>query len=205
MLPVHTMSTRNGGVGRFGGTDMPPLCPTRRASPAGDEGGAVAGMEPCPRDAPADEGAPSGRERGPPHCATGSPSSVNIHPVEKEHPTELDHSAATTYTTLRDYLADHGPLVDRIGDSRGGFLGIIEDGIPAPFEARSLDPDSLDSAYHRYRINPDAPLPDGWTITSGRAAPGMGYRGGAGQLVIHNENGRRVPVSILIKLGVLGK
>ena len=79
---------------------------------------------------------------------------------------------------------------------------MIEDGRPASFEERSLRPDSVNDHYYQYEFTGD-PLPEGWTIKSGKAAPWGQQPGGATQLQIVDQNGEAVPVSRLIKEHIL--
>ncbi|EFU61313.1 conserved hypothetical protein [Actinomyces sp. oral taxon 180 str. F0310] len=108
----------------------------------------------------------------------------------------------TVYSSVADYVEDFGKDVDRIGHPDGNFLGVIEDGRPASFEERSLRPDSVNDHYYQYEFTED-PLPEGWTIKSGKAAPWGQQPGGATQLQIVDQNGEAVPVSRLIKEHIL--
>lgn len=108
----------------------------------------------------------------------------------------------TVYSSVAEYVEDFGKDVDRIGHPDGNFLGVIEDGRPASFEERSLRPDSVNDHYYQYEFTED-PLPEGWTIKSGKAAPWGQQPGGAMQLQIVDQNGEAVPVSRLIKEHIL--
>lgn len=108
----------------------------------------------------------------------------------------------TVYSSVAEYVEDFGKDVDRIGHPDGNFLGVIEDGRPASFEERSLRPDSVNDHYYQYEFTED-PLPEGWTIKSGKAAPWGQQPGGATQLQIVDQNGEAVPVSRLIKEHIL--
>ena len=108
----------------------------------------------------------------------------------------------TVYSSVAEYVEDFGKDVDRIGHPDGNFLGVIEDGRPASFEERSLRPDSVNDHYYQYECTED-PLPEGWTIKSGKAAPWGQQPGGATQLQIVDQNGEAVPVSRLIKEHIL--
>ena len=109
---------------------------------------------------------------------------------------------STVYSSVAEYVEDFGKDVDRIGHPDGNFLGVIEDGRPASFEERSLRPDSVNDHYYQYEFTED-PLPEGWTIKSGKAAPWGQQPGGATQLQIVDQNGEAVPVSRLIKDHIL--
>ena len=47
------------------------------------------------------------------------------------------------YSSVAEYVNDFGTDVDRIGHPGGSYLGVIEDGVPASFEERSLRPTSV--------------------------------------------------------------
>ena len=108
----------------------------------------------------------------------------------------------TVYSSVAEYVEDFGKDVDRIGHPDGNFLGVIEDGRPASFEERSLHPESVNDHYYQYEFTGD-PLPEGWTIKSGKAAPWGQQPGGATQLQIVDQNGEAVPVSRLVKDHIL--
>ena len=106
-------------------------------------------------------------------------------------PVEFDNVKA-----YRDAL---GSSVDRIGHPAGSYLGGIPDnGSPASFEARALDPTSLHDRYYQYEFTGNE-LPEGWKIKAGPAAEWKQMPGGAPQLQILDQNGK--PVSILRLLG----
>ena len=108
----------------------------------------------------------------------------------------------TVYSSVEEYIRDFGGDVDRIGHPAGNYLGAIEDGHPASFEERSLRPDSVNDHYYQYEFTKN-PLPEGWTIKSGKVAPWGQQPGGATQLQIVDQNGEAVPVSRLIKDHIL--
>ena len=108
----------------------------------------------------------------------------------------------TEYSSVEEYIRDFGGDVDRIGHPDGSYLGAIEDGHPASFEERSLRPDSVNDHYYQYEFT-ENPLPEGWTIKSGKVAPWGQQPGGATQLQIFDQNGEAVPVSRLIKYHIL--
>ena len=108
----------------------------------------------------------------------------------------------TEYSSVEEYIRDFGGDVDRIGHPDGSYLGAIEDGHPASFEERSLRPDSVNDHYYQYEFT-ENPLPEGWTIKSGKVAPWGQQPGGATQLQIVDQNGEAVPVSRLIKDHIL--
>ena len=108
----------------------------------------------------------------------------------------------TVYSSVEEYVRDYGRDVDRIGHPDGKYLGAIEDGHPASFEERSLRPDSVNDHYYQYEFT-ENPLPEGWTIKSGKVAPWGQQPGGATQLQVVDQNGEAVPVSRLIKDHIL--
>lgn len=106
------------------------------------------------------------------------------------------------YSSVAEYVEKFGKDVDRIGHPGGSYLGAIEDGVPASFEERSLRPTSVNDYYYQYEFTGD-PLPEGWTIKSGKAAAWNQQPGGATQLQIVDHNGEAVPVSRLVKDHIL--
>ncbi len=108
----------------------------------------------------------------------------------------------TVYSSVAEYVEDFGKDVDRIGHPDGNFLGVIEDGRPASFEERSLRPDSVNDHYYQYEFTED-PLPEGWTIKSGKAAPWGQQPGGATQLQVIKDNGKAASITDLLKEGIL--
>lgn len=110
--------------------------------------------------------------------------------------------ASKRYTSLSEYVKEHGADVDRIGHPDGKFMGAIENGNVASFEERSLPPDSVNEYYYQYEFAVEE-LPENWTIRAGKAAPWAGQPGGATQLQVLDQNGEAVPVSRLIKEHIL--
>lgn len=108
----------------------------------------------------------------------------------------------TVYSSVEEYIRDFGGDVDRIGHPDGNFLGAIEDGHPASFEERSLRPDSVNDHYYQYEFTED-PLPEGWTIKSGKAAPWGQQPGGATQLQVIKDNGKAASITDLLEKGIL--
>lgn len=106
------------------------------------------------------------------------------------------------YSSVAEYVENFGKDVDRIGHPSGSYLGAIEDGVPASFEERSLRPTSVNDYYYQYEFT-ETPLPEGWTIKSGKAAAWNQQPGGATQLQIVDQNGDAVPVSRLVKEHIL--
>lgn len=73
------------------------------------------------------------------------------------------------YSTVEGYAAEHGLIVDRIGNPRGGYLGAVENGHVSTFEERALAPSSVHEPYYQYEFTGE--MPEGWKIEHGTAAP----------------------------------
>lgn len=108
----------------------------------------------------------------------------------------------TIYSSVEDYVRDFGGDVDRIGHPAGNYLGAIEDGTPASFEERSLQPSSVNDYYYQYEFTGEQ-LPEGWTIKSGKVAGWGQQPGGATQLQVLGDDGKPVSVQDLLDKGVL--
>ena len=106
------------------------------------------------------------------------------------------------YSSVAEYVEDYGKDVDRIGHPGGSYLGAIEGGKPASFEERSLLPTSVNDYYYQYEFT-EAPMPDGWTIKSGKVAPWGQQPGGATQLQVIKDNGKAASITDLLKEGIL--
>lgn len=106
------------------------------------------------------------------------------------------------YSTAEGYAAEHGLIVDRIGNPRGGYLGAVENGHVSTFEERALAPGSVHEPYYQYQINPSN-MPEGWQIEHGTAAPWQSEAGGARQLRILDAKGNSKSVADLLDLGIL--
>lgn len=106
------------------------------------------------------------------------------------------------YSSVAEYVEKFGKDVDRIGHPGGSYLGAIEDGVPASFEERSLRPTSVNDYYYQYEFTGD-PLPEGWTIKSGKAAAWNQQPGGATQLQVMKDNGEPASVEELLANGIL--
>ncbi|WP_204370779.1 TNT domain-containing protein [Isoptericola variabilis] len=106
------------------------------------------------------------------------------------------------YSSVAEYVEDFGKDVDRIGHPGGSYLGAIEDGVPASFEERSLRPTSVNDYYYQYEFT-EAPLPEGWTIKSGKAAAWNQQPGGATQLQVMKNDGKPASVQELLANGIL--
>lgn len=106
------------------------------------------------------------------------------------------------YSSVAEYVEDFGRDVDRIGHPGGSYLGAIEDGVPASFEERSLRPTSVNDYYYQYEFT-ETPLPEGWTIKSGKAAAWNQQPGGATQLQVMKNDGKPASVQELLANGIL--
>lgn len=104
------------------------------------------------------------------------------------------------YESGEAFLRDHGQHLDRIGGSRGAYLGVMPDGVPPSFESRALPITSLDLPYHTYTFSE---LPDGWSIEVSKIAPAFGRDGGALQVLVFNSKGEKMIIDQLLDIGVL--
>lgn len=109
-----------------------------------------------------------------------------------------DEEGRVFYSSVKEYVNDHGRHLDRIGHPGGKYLGVVENGRPASFEERSLEPHSLHDRYYRYQFRWNAKLPDGWKIETGRAAAWGEQPGGARQLRIIKDDGRPASVQEML-------
>ncbi len=106
------------------------------------------------------------------------------------------------YSDPRMYIEHYGSAVDRIGNADGGYLAVIENGQPAPWEGRALHVNSLSDPYNAYHLNADN-FPEGWKIEVSEVGPGLGQPGGSIQVRVLGLDGKSVPVEILDKMGLL--
>lgn len=122
--------------------------------------------------------------------------------VEHWPPNDGYDGEPKVYSSVAEYVEKFGKDVDRIGHPGGSYLGTIEDGVPASFEERSLRPTSVNDYYYQYEFA-EAPLPEGWTIRSGKAAAWNQQPGGATQLQVMKDNGEPASVEELLANGIL--
>lgn len=122
--------------------------------------------------------------------------------VEHWPPNDGYDGEPKVYSSVAEYVEKFGKDVDRIGHPGGSYLGAIEDGVPASFEERSLRPTSVNDYYYQYEFA-EAPLPEGWTIRSGKAAAWNQQPGGATQLQVMKDNGEPASVEELLANGIL--
>lgn len=99
--------------------------------------------------------------------------------------------------------------LDRIGEKKGRFFGLVEDGIPASVESRSMEPRALrrTKQYSQARLaDRFPPGTEGWLLQTSRVAPWFGQPGGAGQAVILKPIGLRQITnrSVLARVRELG-
>ena len=122
--------------------------------------------------------------------------------VEHWPPNDGYDGEPKVYSSVAEYVEKFGKDVDRIGHPGGSYLGAIEEGVPASFEERSLRPTSVNDYYYQYEFA-EAPLPEGWTIRSGKAAAWNQQPGGATQLQVMKDNGEPASVEELLANGIL--
>lgn len=122
--------------------------------------------------------------------------------VEHWPPNDGYDGEPKVYSSVAEYVEKFGKDVDRIGHPGGSYLGAIEDGVPASFEERSLRPTSVNDYYYQYEFA-EAPLPEGWTIRSGKAAAWNQQPGGATQLQVMKDNGEPASAEELLANGIL--
>lgn len=112
--------------------------------------------------------------------------------------TKLDYDDATKF------VRDFGNKVDRLGDPKGVFFGLMEKGIHAAYEARALHYGSLYKKLHTYTLMPEK-LPKDWKIRVMETAPAFGQPGGSVSLMFFNEKGKELSAEQLTdpRIGVL--
>jgi hypothetical protein len=104
------------------------------------------------------------------------------------------------FNDLEQYKKFYGDLLDRIGDQDGRYLGVMEDGKFAPWEARAMHVDSLSKPLHSYIIDY---LPQGWKVEVSEIEPAVGQPGGAMQVRILDTQGDVMTVKDLLKARIL--
>ncbi|WP_235616846.1 TNT domain-containing protein [Mycobacterium montefiorense] len=102
------------------------------------------------------------------------------------------------FTNADQFAKFYGRLLDRVGSDSGKYLAVMEDGMPASWEERSLHVNSLADSYHSFVLEN---LPEGWKIEVSKVAPGMGQPGGSIQVRILDSAGRAMTVEELIEIG----
>lgn len=109
------------------------------------------------------------------------------------------------FNDLEKFIAHYGQYLDRIGEDRGKYLGVMADDRRAGWEQRGMHVNSLKDPYSTFTLRD---LPAGWKIEVSEIAPGCGQPGGALQVRIINDKGVAVPVNELTGkdgAGVLSK
>lgn len=104
------------------------------------------------------------------------------------------------FTDAEQFERYYGTQFDRVGGEDGRYLAVIRDGVPAPWEQRSLHVDSFGQPYHTYSLDE---LPEGWTIEVSEIEPAVGQPGGALQVRILDDAGVVKTVRELLADGVL--
>jgi hypothetical protein len=90
------------------------------------------------------------------------------------------------YSDFEQFKQHYGNRFDRIGDDKGKYFGLIEEGRPATWEERAMHVNSLREPYKTYTLDH---LPEGWRIEISQIAAGLGQRGGGLQVRIMDEKG----------------
>jgi hypothetical protein len=104
------------------------------------------------------------------------------------------------YTDPERFIRDYGSQLDRVGQTSGKYLAIMENGQAGSWEQRALHINSLRDPYHAYAFGE---LPDGWSIEVSEVAPGLGQPGGSIQVRIFDAEGETRRVTELTRKGVL--
>ncbi|MBV8455138.1 MAG: TNT domain-containing protein [Acetobacteraceae bacterium] len=106
------------------------------------------------------------------------------------------------FTNADQFAKFYGTRVDRVGMESGKYLAVMEDGVPASWEARALHVNSLGEPYNSYTLKT---LPSGWQVEVSEVAPGLGQPGGSLQVQIVNSEGRVMTIEELTDpdIGVL--
>jgi hypothetical protein len=92
-----------------------------------------------------------------------------------------------TISSVDEFIKHFGSDLDRIGESRRHYLGILEDACPASFEERGLPISSLNQKYYQFSLT--GKMPEGWTLEVSEIAPAFGRDGGGLQLIIKDAEG----------------
>lgn len=80
------------------------------------------------------------------------------------------------FGSVADYAASHGRFLDRLGYPDGKYFYQLPEQGPWPYEARSLDPLSVNWPYYQYEL---VALPDALRLRTGIVLPWFGLPGGA--------------------------
>jgi Tuberculosis necrotizing toxin len=101
---------------------------------------------------------------------------------------------------LERYKDFYGNQLDRVGNEKGRYLGVVENGHFAPWEERAMHVDMMSKPLHTYTIEN---LPDGWKVEVSEIEPAVGQPGGAMQVRILDQNGKPLDVETLLENRVL--
>lgn len=118
-----------------------------------------------------------------------------------EWPLNEGYAHEPTISTVDEYTAAHGTIVDRVGGPGGKYLGAVENGHVSTFEERALAPSSVHEPYYQYEFTGE--MPEGWKIEHGTAAPWESEVGGARQVRVLDAKGNPMTVQNLLDEGVL--
>lgn len=151
-----------------------------------------------------DPSAPFGRDaNGDPYSARSYAEEFNKLGPKGEHWVNFpDNGGAVAgtrvaYSDFEQFVKDYGNQFDRIGDDKGKYLGLIENGRPASWEERAMHVDSLRQPYNTYTLDH---LPEGWKIEVSEIASGVGQPGGGLQVRIMDENKQFWPIEQLLTI-----
>lgn len=95
------------------------------------------------------------------------------------------------YTDADQFVLEFGDRVDRLGEPKGTFFGLMENGVSASYEARALPYDSLYKKLRTYTLIPGN-LPKGWKIRVMRTAPAFGQPGGSLAVKFFDDKGKEL-------------
>ena len=118
-----------------------------------------------------------------------------------EWPANDGYAGERSFSTIDEYTAAHGTIVDRVGGPGGGYMGAVENGHVSTFEERALAPTSVHEPYYQYEFTGE--MPEGWRIEHGTAAPWESEVGGARQVRVLDSEGNAMTVQNLLDEGVL--
>ena len=118
-----------------------------------------------------------------------------------EWPPNDGYAGERSFSTIDEYTAAHGTVVDRVGGPGGGYMGAVENGHVSTFEERALAPSSVHEPYYQYEFTGE--MPEGWKIEHGTAAPWESEVGGARQVRVLDAQGNAMTVQKLLDKGVL--
>ncbi len=161
-------------------------------------------ITPAVADLMQDPSAPFGRDaNGDPYSARSYAEEFNKLGPKGEHWVNFpDNGGAVAgtrvaYSDFEQFVKDYGNQFDRIGDDKGKYLGLIENGRPASWEERAMHVDSLRQPYNTYTLDH---LPEGWKIEVSEIASGVGQPGGGLQVRIMDENKQFWPIEQLLTI-----